>query len=196
MEELQKQLTEALSKLTKAEADLTVEKVRADKAEADLAVEKAARKDSETEAVARMRVERDQADARADTLQRQLDTVKGENVAAQKAIKEDVRSRVKLESKAREILDAADAQKLDEMDDRAIKIAVIKRVDGDQVDISTSKSNEYVDARYDAAVARADSASVSFSGARRLFGSGHADTGGENDAKRRMEERNRNAWKN
>lgn len=176
MEELQRQLAAALSAKAEADARANTEKARADKAEG----------------------ERDAAKSRADKLEAERDAEKARADQAEKArtdaadaVAGQVRARVELERKAGAILGEADVAK---MSDREIKAAVVKKVDG--AEIAADKSDAYVDARFDSAVERADSASDSRDAI--VQGAGErkdALPASAAEARQKMVEVNRNAWK-
>ncbi len=180
-----------------AVAEKAAEKVRADNAERERDEQKARadkaearRNDSETEIVAASRKERDAANARADGLEVELRNAKRAREDAEKAMSQRVRERVALESKAREIL--GEDQDVSTMADRDLKTAVIVKVDGEDAGVDSSKSDDYVTARYDSAVARAVSAEKQFV---IRHGGGHSDSGDEAAARQRMIERGSIAWK-
>lgn len=108
------------------------ETARADAAEKELATVKA-----ELEKVTGER------DAKADELKKATD-------GHDKAIADAVKSRRDLERKAEPVLKGDEKVKVDEMDDRAVKVAVIQKVHKD-ADLE-GKSDEYIDARFDAAL--------------------------------------------
>jgi hypothetical protein len=76
--------------------------------------------------------------------------------AAEQAIDERVRARVDLETVARPVLGAA--IRLDGLSDREVQLLVIEEVTG--VVVPESKSNDYVTARYDAALERYEAAGL------------------------------------
>ncbi len=142
VDELQKQLAEAL-------ADATAQKARADQSEKDrdaalaektaLEVEATnARKDAESEKV---RADQAAVDAQASMEKALLD--------AASTVSTQVAAKVALISAAAPILANVDLTK---MSDREIKVAVIKHVDGD--DISAEKPDAYVDGVYEGALKR------------------------------------------
>lgn len=199
MDELQKQLSEALIKVAKLDAEVSSQKSRADKAEAERDAAKAerdtaraARNDSETEAVARARSERDQAVAKYDAVQAQLDSEREQYKNHEKSINDRVRARVDLETAARNIL-GKDVE-IAKMSDRDVRIAVIKKVDGADKEPDQSKSDDYVVARFDAATARAQNSETATLRLRG-FGESHTDAQDETAARQRMMARGRDAWK-
>jgi hypothetical protein len=139
---------------------------------------------------------------RADKLEAERDAHKERADKAEKAVTdaaaaqpEQVRARVALETKAGAVL--GPETKLDGMADREIRVAVIKKVCN--VDVAAEKSDDYVSARYDAAVEQAERAAGALGAARGavLPMPAHADGDiDEEAAARRMRERSANAWKN
>ncbi len=154
MDELQKQLTDALTavatqtaRANTAETALATEKARADKAElaaseakkdatADLTAEKARADKAEADLVA--------AKAHADA---ELAKAHADAKAARGA---DVKARIALETAANRVLGAATDRA--DISDRDLKIAIIKHVDDD--DVSADAADLYVDGAYDGALKR------------------------------------------
>jgi chromosome segregation ATPase len=184
----------------KAELATALERVKAEKERADAAEKERddarkerdnARADSESDALAKLRKERDQAVARADGLDTQLSNEKKARAAADQTVAAAVRARVDLESKAKNILGSEDG--IESMSDRDLRVAVIRKVDGEDVVIDDTKSDDYVTARYDSAIERAEESLKAIAAAR---GGGRADALTDEKARRdAMIERNRNAWK-
>lgn len=152
MDELQKKLDEALALVTKAESDLLeattardAEKLRADKADEDKTKAEIdaqnARKDAEK---AQSDVEKVRADA--------LDAVAAAKVEA----KAEAKVRTELEATANAVLGSADkdgvAVDRTALTDKEIKVAVIKHVDGD--DLDETKPDLYIDGVFEGAVKR------------------------------------------
>ena len=129
-------LTKALADLAAAQKELGATTLRADQAEKLAAEHKSAL---------------DKSTARADSLAEELASEKKLRTDAAAAAPAAVRARVDLETKAATVMPKE--FKLDALDDRAIQVAVIKHVTG--VEIAADKSNDYVAARYDAAIERA-----------------------------------------
>lgn len=163
------------------------------------------------------------ASARADGLQKELDaakadatkaTAKADGLAAE-LVKEKaradaadaparvqaaVKARVALETQAAKHLGAA--VKLDAMDDHAIRVAVIEKLDGVKLDAEKAKSPVYVEARFDGALARTAKESPALDDARRNLNAppteadrNDAGLGLEEKARRNMNERLQNAHK-
>ena len=170
MEELQKKLDAALARIAELET------ARQDAAATELAAER----------------------KRADTLEAERDALKAQLDAAEKARKDaadsfssQVRARVDLEGAARQVL-GADAD-LAAMTDREIRVAVVKKTDG--VEVPAEKSDDYVTARYDAAIERAGKAAAALGNVRTIAEAGRQDAGDpETAARQKMIERNRTAW--
>ncbi len=167
---------EVLKQLTAATAELAAAKVRADDAEKALAAEKA---------------RADKAEADRDAEKVRADKAEKARTDAADALPAQVRARVALETAAVNVLGAE--VKLDSMDDRSIKLAVVKRLDGEE--IAAERSAEYVDARYDAALRHAGKATAALAAARTAAESGRNDSTASDEAtaRARMIERNRNA---
>lgn len=149
-------LEQALAALADAQQKLGAEKSRADAAEKIATAEK----------------------ARADKAEGERDGLKDKFDAADKARKDAidatpalVRARVALETKAGPILGAE--FKMDGADDRAIQLAVIKKVTN--VDIAADKSMDYVAARFDAAIERASTSAEVFQAANAAIVQSRAD---------------------
>ena len=136
-------LTKALADLAAAQKELGAVTLRADQAE-KLANE--------------CKIALDKATARVDSLTEELTTEKKARKDAADAAPAAVRARVDLETKAASVMPKE--FKCDAMSDRDVRIAVIKHVTN--VDIAADKSDAYVEARYDAAIERADASTTVF----------------------------------
>lgn len=145
-------------------------------------------KNSEDKAAA-VQGELAKAQAKADTLENEVSTLKADIAAAPAKYKAEARARADLESKAREILGAE--AKFDGKDDRTVKCEVIAKLapsakfDG--------KSDDYVQARFDMELDNASKNALS--GARK--DGVDAEVAPKNDekaARERMIKENRNAW--
>lgn len=142
MDELKKQLSEAI-------ADAAAQKARADKAEQDLA--------ASTKRADALELERDEANrnlkveaARADKAEANAKAdVEKARLDASTDADARVNAKVALVVKATEILGSGDYAS---MSDRAIKVAVVKHVDG--IELDEKRSDEYVDATYDGSLMR------------------------------------------
>ena len=177
MEEIRKELTAALSDLAKATNRIDELTARADKAEADLAAAVARADKAEGE--------RDAATARADKAEK-------ERQDAADAAPALMRARIDLENKAAAVLgEDFDASATD----LELKRAVVKKLDA--VEIPEDKSADYVDARFDAAIDRADLSVAALAGARKATEETRHDAGEDPEvkARRAMMERHANAYK-
>jgi len=125
---------------------------RADKAEADLVAVKA---DAAKQA------------ARADGLAVELDAEKKAraDAASPEKVAQLVKDRVALETVAQKHL--GQAVKLDGLDDHAVRIAVVEKLDGVKLDAEKAKNATYVEARFDGAVSRAAKSSPGLDDVRR-----------------------------
>ena len=151
--------------------------------------------------LAKVTEERDAAIKRADKAEAERDSEKTRADKADKArtdadaaVATRVKARVDLERKAAAIL-GADV-KLDELDDRAIRVAVVKRADG--VDIAADKSEAYVEARFDAVLDRVSKADASLDQAAIAMipgASPRSDVADEDAAAAKMRERTANRYK-
>lgn len=150
-------LKEALVALASANERLGAEKARADAAVAVGASHKTAL---------------DNVTARLDSVTEELKNERKARTDAASATPALVRARVELETKSGPILGAT--VKLDALDDRAIHLAVIKQVTG--ADIAADKSNDYVAARFDAAVERVGTSTAVMQGAMSVINQGRADS--------------------
>lgn len=169
-------------------------KLRAD-AQAIEAEKKAveqARKDA-TEAQTKADKEAARADAAEEKLKERTDAPDVSSL---------VKARLDLVSKAMKVLPADQHTKLDAMSDAELKVAVIKQV-SPTVNLD-GKSEAYVDARFDAALETAgdrhDHTGALRAGATPAPAASPAGAGGEqrvdhDEARRKMVEESRNAWK-
>ena len=181
-------LEQALAALATAQQELGAAKARADKSDADLG----------------------DARKRADAATAERDAAKEAKVAADKARTDAeaaqparIKARVALEANAARILPRTDALEGVETDrsgltDRALKCAIIKHVT--DADVGADRSEDYVNARYDAAVERAAESADTFRQANNVIESHRADTLERGQAKtdkarQDMIESNRNAWR-
>jgi hypothetical protein len=196
------------------DTDMNFEQMKAalEKATLELAQEKA-RADSATRERDEAQKQRDQAQVQAQAEKQRADKAEGERDAqkaradaAEKArtdssIEPQVRARVMLETKASPVLGGdfkfkrEDGSEVDvaAMTDREIKLAVVKRIDNE--DVPKDKSDDYVTARYDSAIARAQRADASVDRARLVTGSTGSAGDTEAVARQKMIEHNRNAYK-
>lgn len=174
-------LEQALAALAAANTKIGELTARADSAERDLKSTKSA--------LATMEAERDDARQRAD--------------AAEKARKDaadaapgKARERARLEGNARRVLgarcDSVDGKPaeidLDKLDDRAVKLAVIKEVTNTDCSVDANgkpRLDEYVDARYDAALERAAQSADTFRQARDVIDTHRHDAGTSTSRARR-----------
>lgn len=170
MEELQKKLASAL-------AQVAAEKARADSAEV---------------ALAKMKRRADKAEGERDAEKVRADNAEKERKDAVDLTPTRVRERVELETRALAIL-GKDTD-LSKMSDREVRVAVVKRVDG--ADIDDKRSDDYVSARYDSALERAQRADAAIGDARALIVAGRQDASGDPEvaARQRMVERNRTLY--
>ena len=100
----------------------------------------------------------DKAEAARDDLKEKFDAAEKARKDAVDATPAKVRARVDLETKAGPIM--GKDFKMDALEDRAIQVAVIKHVTG--VEVAADRSNDYVAARFDAAVERAGTSTEVF----------------------------------
>lgn len=194
-------LAQALAALAAAQEKLGAEKSRADAA---------------THATAELQKRYDTVTAERDDLKDQRDKAVKARTDAEAAVPGRVKARVQLETKALEILgahfDGADdegdepAQKFDGKSDREIKLLVIKHVTDADCDVDASgakRSDEYVNARYDAACERASASADTFREANEIIQGNHTHMDGleverakTDKARDAMLEANRNGWRN
>lgn len=164
--------------LAAAKISLGAEKARADLAEANLATAQAA-----TAAAA----------ARADGAEAALATEKAARTDAAAALPALVKSRVALELAASTVLGEAFKP---EMSDRDIKVAVVKKVDGE--DVAADAHDAYVQGRFDSARKRADKGADALASAQEVIAAGRVDAGSQDDekaARERMKAASRDAYK-
>lgn len=165
MDEITKKLTDALT-------EAASQKARADAAEQALSTAKDALTKAEvaaTNATAALASEKVRADAAEKSAK---DATEKARTDAASDLKATVKARVALESRAAEILGPADRS---EMDDRAIKCAVIKHVDG--IDVGADKVPAFVDGVFEGSVNRAKAATTSVAAVRAVV------TGPQNPAR-------------
>lgn len=173
-------LEEAIAALGAANEKVGAEKSRADAAEArveELTKDKA-------------KLEGDLAGERA-----RADAAETARKDAADSFADRVAARVKLQAAAARVL-GADVQ-LDDLSDRAIKVAVVKRVDG--IELTDAHADAHVEGRYESALERADKATESLADAQKIIEAGRKDASGNADAEKvaaeNMKKRSQNAWK-
>lgn len=139
-----------------------------------------------------------QAKAEGDKLQAKLDTAE-EQLAARKDaadIQGLVKARLELERKAAKVVPAEVAAKLDSLTDAEIKVAVIKAV-SPSANLD-GKSDAYVDARFDTAletVAERTDSTPGLRAAATAAAGGGEQRADADEARQKMIEQNRTAWK-
>ncbi len=210
MEELQKQLDEALAKASKAEADLTAanaardaEKLRADNAETAKnefeVVAQNATKDAE-KAQADLVAATEAAKVEADKVR--ADAAESVTVAVATAIA-DAKARTVLEATASSVLGAQDkdGNVIDRtaLTNKEIKVAVIKHVDGD--DFDDSKPDLFIDGVFAGAVKRHGKGATALAETRQVIEAVRQDgvavvttPNSENAADAALRKRYSNAW--
>lgn len=154
MDELTKKLTEALT-------DAATQRARADAAENQLRTANDNLTKAEvdaTNAKAALNVEKTRADAAEKSAKEAIEKSK---LDAASGLSEIVKARVALETKATEILGAADRSALT---DRDIKVAVITHVDG--MTVPADKVPAWVDGVYEGSLTRAKVAATSIAAVR------------------------------
>jgi hypothetical protein len=140
----------------------------------------------------------DKAEARADGLQVELGKAKDElktrnDSASPDKVRAAAKELVRVETVARRVLDKDTVAKLDSMDEKAIKIAVVK---AESKDLNLDgKSDEYLNARFDMIdeALKADPAAELGSSVIKARADGAEDPVAA--ARKRQQERNANAWK-
>jgi hypothetical protein len=188
-------LQQALAALAAAQEKLGAEKSRADSA---------------VHAHADLQKRFDVLQAERDDAKEKLAKADKARTDAEAAVPGKVKARVALETQAREILgahfDAEEGdegepeQKFDAMSDREIKLAVIKQVT--DFDVPADKSDEYVNARFDAACERASASADTFRAANDIIAGNHThmdalavEQAKTDKAREAMLEANRNGWR-
>lgn len=164
MDELQKQLADAL-------ADAAKQKVRADQAEARATAAEVELKQTKDKLVSaeveatNARASLDGANARADKAEQDAEAAKAQaRLDADAAMNTAANQRADVLVTANRILGVLDRSK---MSSRDIKLAVIKHVDN--IDVAADKVDAYVDGVYEGAVQRADAAAVSVGNTRTII---------------------------
>lgn len=187
MEELQKKLGEAL-------AQLTIEKNRADKAEGERDTHK---------------VRADKAEGERDTAKSRADTAEKARTDALAATPAMVKERVALVTKATIVLGAAhklDGKDLIDCEPRALRCAVIAKVDGSEVPADKRENDAYIEGRFDAAYAVAskstgavDAAHAAIAAVTKTDAKPAVPNGDSEDpekaARKKMHEDSRTEWK-
>ena len=135
---------------TEDEVEITMEKVRLDNG-----LEYSAAKEVAVHVVD-LKTENKTLKTRVDQLEAERDTLKADNEKAKKdheialkAERDSAKSRVILEEKAKQL-----SLKFDELSDRSLKEAIIKKL-GNDLDF-TNRSDDYVDSAYDITIANVD----------------------------------------
>lgn len=144
-----------MDELKQALADAATQKVRADVAE---------------QALAALRKDADATKARLDAAVEELAAERKARTDAATALPDLVKARVALETRAQPIL--GDAFRADS-DDRALRCAVVEKVTG--VKLGDDKSADYVTARYDAAIERAETSAGVMRGQAEIIVRGRVD---------------------
>lgn len=192
----EKRLDDALNQVAveSLRADQAEEQAKADKARADKAEATAEQYKQELD-----KLRKERADVDVEKLQRQIKTLQGqvtrEKTRADKAeapetIREKVAARVSLERKAADVLGAE--SKFDEMDDRAVMTSVIDRLCG----ISCSgKSDDYIKARFDAAIESYTLGSAQLERVREAAETRTTERTDSRSVREKFLERERNAWR-
>lgn len=166
-------MNEELKQALKENADLTAKlaaaEKRADAAEAKVGELEKAKADEAKRA--------DKAEGERDTAKADVEKLEKERTDGIEAARSEIKARLQLEAQAGSIL--GDEVKLDDMKSREIQVAVIKKLD--EVEIAEDKSDDYVSARYDSALERAEASSEALAGARRAATppAGRTDAGDE-----------------
>lgn len=170
-------LEQALAALAAANEKIGAEKSRADKAEASL-----------TAGATALAAEKARADA-AEVAVKAAEKARTDAAAALPAV---IKARVALEGAATKVL--GEAFKAD-ASDRDLMVAVVKRVDN--ADIATDAHEAYVQGRFEAAIARAQTGAVALAGGRVVAEAGRNDSNVTPAAKARQDmiDRDNNAWK-
>jgi hypothetical protein len=167
---MEEKLTEALTKVAELEAKFAAEKTRADKAEAAS----------------------DSKNTEIEALKADLQKEKNARQDSENSIGDKVRARVNLETKAIQFL--GKEAEISKLSDRELKLAVVKKLDN--VEIQEEKSEDYVNARFDASVERAEKSDAALAAARvDSESSKNVPADAEKEAYRKMIDRNRNLWK-
>jgi hypothetical protein len=156
-----------------------------------------AKLDESDKAIKATKTEAEKLQAKADALAEDLKKAEAarKDAADPAKIRAAIDARLDLERKARAVLGAE--AKLDTMDEKAIKLAVIAKVSPEFK--ADGKSDDYVQARFDMALEKGATEGDDLGEARRAAaGESKTDAGDEVDAaaaRKRMVEANRNAWK-
>lgn len=121
----------------------------------------------------------DALQAKYDTLLADSEKAKKEHEEAAKKQKEHFDAAVKSRVAMLDVAKKFKVEKADELTDKEIKLAVIKAVHGDALDM-TGKSDEYIDACYDMAKAQNVAHEDGMAKQRQQVNSGHEDGGKDN----------------
>ena len=176
--------------IEEATAAYNAEKLRADAATDQLSASKTAT------AAATKRA--DEADAAKDAALAKAEKAEKLRVDGEKAGKAAAKARVALEEKAVKVL-RCDAADVENKTDLELKVEMIEKLTGKELDATKAKSEAYVEARYDAAIdaeGEADEAIADVRTAVRESGSARHDSGEDTATKARedMIKERQNAW--
>ena len=149
--------------LAQALQELGKEKARADKAEADLAA---------------MKKHADKLEAERDDAKEAATKAEQARKDAVEAAPKQIRARMDMEQKAASLL--GKDFKMDGLTDRKLRCAVIKHITN--VDVADTKTDDYVEARYEAALERADASKEAFTEVQTFINKNHADDTGPHKA--------------
>lgn len=146
-----------------------------------------------------MKKEKDKAEAKADSLQAELDKLKKNQT--EKKDSEHLNAQVKARIQLLKTAELAGIEKADEMSDIEIKKAVIKEA-SPEVNLD-SKSEDYIEARFDMAVESLDESEELANDAGKKIVNGTREDGGGKEAevfdssiaRQKMIERNQSRWK-
>lgn len=188
------QLAQATARADKAEQDLAGETKRADSAEGESESLRARIKKLEETRIDEAEVTKLKKDV--EVLQRRLNGAEKARLDAEdpKRLDAAVKSRVQMQGRALKVL-GGEAARFDGLDDREVMEMVVEKLHG--VSIDKSRSDDYVRARFDAAVegfAGGEEALNSLRNAVLLDGK-PAVRADAKSARQAMIDRNQNAWK-
>jgi len=161
-----------LESVEQKETDMTLEKALADLADAhkEIGAQKA-RADAADKAHTDAKAQTERFIAQLESTKEELAIEKKARTDAATAAPMAVRARVDLETKAGPVM--GKDFKMDDLDDRAIRVAVIKKIT--KVDVGADKSNDYVTARFDAAIERVVASTDTFQAANKIISNNRAD---------------------
>lgn len=177
-----------------AEDRLSKETARADRAEGELASVREKLNKADKDKIPQSKLDEKDAQIRGLEIRLQAETKARLDAQDPNRLRKEVTARVKMESAAAVVL--GDRAHLDAYSNRELMVAVVEKLHG--VKIDDDKSDDFVEARFDAAIEGFRSGEAALSRVRDVLGGQQRqDNAPANaqSARDAMIDRNRNAWK-